>query len=167
MTNRLPPNVDPEVFRLLPRDIQEELLSSPFQSSSVSPARHVAVAQPPHSGTDFYYIATSPERQLESSVRDATGNQQSPEGASALSGQGTRSLPQSSDSAFPGNVDPKVFSELPPDVQRELLSEWKQQKPVLKSPSSRKTGKSIKTKDKKAAGKSSQANNLFKYFKPS
>lgn len=64
-------------------------------------------------------------------------------------------------------MDPKVFSELPPDVQRELLSEWKQQKLVLKSPSSRKSGQSVKAKDKKAVGKNSQANNLFKYFKPS
>ncbi|XP_075881884.1 DNA polymerase iota isoform X3 [Nelusetta ayraudi] len=167
VTNRLPPNVDPEVFSLLPRDIQQELLSSPFPSSSVSPARHVAVPQSPHSVTDCHYFATAPESKLKSSDRDATGKQQSPEGMSALSGQGREALPQSSDCAFPGNVDPKVFSELPPDVQRELLSEWKQQKLVLKSPSSRKSGQSVKTKDKKAAGKNSQANNLFKYFKPS
>lgn len=168
MTNRLPPNVDPEVFSLLPRDIQQELLSSPFPGSSVSPARHVSVPQSPHSVTDFHGIAAAPESKFKSSDRDATGNEQGPEGTSALSGQGQdMSLPQFSDCTFPGNVDPKVFSELPPDVQRELLSDWKQQKLVVKSPSSRKLGKSIKSKDKKAAGKNSQANNLFKYFKPS
>lgn len=163
MTNRLPPNVDPEVFRLLPPDIQQELLSSPFPSSSVSPALHVAVPQAPRAVTDCPYIAATPESKPKSSDRDATGRQQSPEGGK----EGRKTLPQSSDCAFPGNVDPMVFSELPPDVQRELLSEWKQQKLVLKSPSSRKSGQSVKAKDKKAVGKNSQANNLFKYFKPS
>lgn len=105
------------------------------------------------------------ESKLESSDCVATGNQQSPVGMSALSGEGR--LPQSSDYDFPGHVDPKVFSELPPDVQNELISEWKQQKLVLKSISSLKSGRSLKTKDKKAAGRNSQANSLFKYFKPS
>lgn len=159
VTNRLPPNVDPEVFSLLPRDIQQELLSGPFPASSASLAHHVGVTQPPHSLTDFHYVASLPESKFKSSDRDATGSQRNPEGA----GRGTKSP----DCTFPGNVDPKVFSELPLDVQRELLSEWKQQQLVVKSPSFRRSGKSVKSKDKKAEGKLSQANDLFKYFKPS
>lgn len=81
--------------------------------------------------------------------------------------EGKFHFPQSDDYEFPGNVDPKVFSELPPDVQRELLSEWKQQKLMVKNPSSRKSGQSFLTKDRKAAGKINQANSLLKYFKPS
>lgn len=154
-TNRLPPNVDPQVFSLLPRDIQRELLSASLPGPSVSPARHLASPQSPHSAADFRDVAAAHES-------DATGSQRSPRGAGER-----QSLPQSSDYAFPGNVDPTVFSELPPDVQRELLSDWKQQKLVVKSPACRKLGKSVKSKDKKAAGKSSQANNLFNYFKPS
>lgn len=169
VTNRLPPNVDPEVFSLLPRDIQEELLSNFFPSTSGSSAEHVGAPQSPHSFTDVHNITDilEAESKLESSHSVATGNQQSPVGMSALSGEWRPSLPQSSDCDFPGHVDPKVFSELPPDVQKELISEWKQQKLVLKSVSSLKSGRSLKTNDKKAAGRNSQANSLFKYFKPS
>ncbi|KAM8886071.1 DNA polymerase iota isoform 2-T2 [Spinachia spinachia] len=75
--------------------------------------------------------------------------------------------PRRPDCEFPAEVDAGVFSELPADVQKELMSEWQQRKPVLKTPSSRKPGRSPTTKDGKAAGRGSQANNLLKYFKPS
>lgn len=183
VTNRLPPNVDPEVFSLLPDEIQKELLSPTYTNSlpstSLSSAELVNV---PHttrnkssqSFTDSQNINDIQEAvsKLESSDRGTTAYHQSPAGTSALPGEnvlgeGRLSLPRSSDYEFPGNVDPKVFSELPLDVQRELISEWKQQKPVLKSASSRKPGRSLTSKDRKAAGKGSQANNLLKYFKPS
>lgn len=73
---------------------------------------------------------------------------------------------QSSESQCPADVDPRVFSELPAGIQRELLSEWRQQKPVLKIPSTKKQGKS-QAKDKKGMPKSNTSNNLFKYFKSS
>ncbi|XP_063050456.1 DNA polymerase iota [Engraulis encrasicolus] len=74
----------------------------------------------------------------------------------------------------PLNVDPTVFSELPPELQRELLAEWRQQKPALKMPSTKKPAKaqaldrtpSTTTKDRKPP-KAGQANSLLKYFKPS
>lgn len=169
VTNRLPPNVDPEVFSLLPRDIQEELLSNFFPSTSGSSAGHIGAPQSPHSYIDSHNMTDIPEAEskLESSDSVTTGNQQTLVDMSALSGEGRPSLPQSSDYDFPGHVDPKVFSELPPDVQKELISEWKQQKLVLKSVSSLKAGRSLKVKEKKAVGRNSQANNLFKYFKHS
>uniref|UniRef100_H3B7N3 DNA polymerase iota n=1 Tax=Latimeria chalumnae TaxID=7897 RepID=H3B7N3_LATCH len=34
---------------------------------------------------------------------------------------------------FPSHVDPATFSELPAELQEELLAEWKQQKPVSKT----------------------------------
>lgn len=184
VTNRLPPNVDPEVFSLLPDDIQKELLSPTYTSSfpctSVNSAKLVNIPHPtktksPQSGTDSQKINNGIRIQevskLECFDSGATANQQSPAGTSALSGGNVLgndglSLPLSSDCEFPGNVDPRVFSELPSDIQRELISEWKQQKPLLKSALSRKPGRSSTNKDRKAAGKSSQANNLLKYFKP-
>ncbi|XP_042343655.1 DNA polymerase iota [Plectropomus leopardus] len=180
-THRLPPNVDPEVFRLLPEEIQKELLSPAYTNSfPATSASSSAVSDVPHknkspqSFTDPHYIKDTKEAvdKLDSSDSLITVTHQRPEGARALPDEGVmeeeRSLfPWSSDCEFPGNVDPKVFSELPPDVQKELMSEWKQQKPVLKTPSSRKPGRSLMSKDRKAAGKVSQANNLLKYFKPS
>ncbi|XP_030593380.1 DNA polymerase iota isoform X2 [Archocentrus centrarchus] len=166
---QLPPNVDPEVFKLLPEEIQKELLSPAYVSSLCSTSTsqsgadglHMSETKPPQTLTDSENV---------NDIKDAASHQW-PAGTSAFPGEdvmeeGGLSFPQSSDCEFPGNVDPKVFSELPLDVQRELMSEWKQQKPVLKTPSSKKPGRSLMTKDRKAAGKSSQANNLFKYFKP-
>lgn len=184
VTNRLPPNVDPQVFSLLPDEIQKELLSPTYTSSfpctSVESAKLLNIPYPtktksPQSGTEFQKINNRIRIQeaskLECSDSGATANHQSPVGTSALSGghvlgKDGLSLPPSSDCEFPGNVDPRVFSELPSDIQRELISEWKQQKPLLKSALSRKPGRSSTSKDRKAAGKSSQGNNLLKYFKP-
>lgn len=163
---RLPPDVDPEVFKLLPEEIQQELLSPAYESSGAD-GLHTSKNKPPQTLSDSENIndITDAANMPNSSIRAATVNQQWPTGTlpgeDVMEGGG-----QSSDCQFPGNVDPKVFSELPLDVQRELMSEWKQQKPVLKTRSSKKPGRSLTTKDRKAAGKSSQTNNLFKYFKP-
>ncbi|XP_040897565.1 DNA polymerase iota isoform X2 [Toxotes jaculatrix] len=186
VTHQLPPNVDPEVFKLLPVEIQKELLSPAYvnslPSTSTSPSAPVEVPDVPHitknkspqSFTDLQNTEDIKEavNELDPSYRLTTVDHKRPPGTSALSGENVMegwrlSLPRSSDCEFPGNVDPEVFSELPPDVQRELMSEWKQQKPVLKTPSSRKPARSLLTKDRKAAGKGSQANSLLKYFKPS
>ncbi|XP_014324974.1 DNA polymerase iota isoform X1 [Xiphophorus maculatus] len=152
-----PPHVDPEVFRLLPEEIQKELLSPYYLNSLQS---HMSKHEP--LGNDSSMKADRSRM-----------NHQQPAGIRVINEENVMeqeklSLPRSSDCNFPGNVDPEVFSELPPDVQKELMSEWKQQNPVLKTPSSRKTGKGSisKSKDRKAEGRSSQSNNLLKYFKP-
>lgn len=176
VTDRLPPNVDPEVFRLLPEEIQKELLSPAYTNSPSCTSRSsVEVVDVPYetkNKSPQIFTDIKDVSKLDPFDRQTIVNHQSPAGTSAFPGEnimdeGGLSFPWSSDCEFPGNVDPKVFSELPPDVQRELMSEWKQQKPVLKTPSSRKPGRSLMTKDRKAAGKGSQTNNLFKYFKPS
>uniref|UniRef100_A0A3Q2D349 Polymerase (DNA directed) iota n=1 Tax=Cyprinodon variegatus TaxID=28743 RepID=A0A3Q2D349_CYPVA len=142
-----PPNVDPEVFKLLPEEIQKEILSPSYFKSQPSP-----------SASETHHMSTNKpqEKDLPMKVKSSKNVTEN------------LSLPQSSDCNFPGNVDPKVFSELPSEVQKELLAEWKQQKPILKTPSSRKPGKAStsKGKDRKAEGRASQSNNLFKYFKP-
>ncbi|XP_038155678.1 DNA polymerase iota [Cyprinodon tularosa] len=157
-----PPNVDPEVFKLLPEEIQKEILSPSYFKSQPSP-----------SASETHHMSTNKpqEKDLPMKVESSSMNQPWPAGVHVNHGENVTenlSLPQSSDCNFPGNVDPKVFSELPPEVQKELLAEWKQQKPILKTPSSRKTGKAStsKGKDRKAEGRASQSNNLFKYFKP-
>ncbi|XP_047197173.1 DNA polymerase iota isoform X2 [Hippoglossus stenolepis] len=177
-THRLPPNVDPEVFELLPEDIQVELLSPAYvnsfpstSASSSAPATvpdvpHIQKSPSPEPSRPFTENIEGTVNELDPSCRATTVNHQRPLATSAflVKEEGRPSFLGSSDCKFPVNVDPEVFSELPPDVQRELMSEWKQQKPVLKTPSSRKPGRM--TKDRKAAGKGGQANSLLKYFKP-
>ncbi|XP_034398233.1 DNA polymerase iota isoform X2 [Cyclopterus lumpus] len=181
-THRLPPNVDPEVFRLLPEELQKELLS-PADTNSLpglptcSPAAvnvpNITTNKSPQSVSDSRNIKDVEGAVAKSDPPDWTTTvNRRPEGLSAFLGEnvteeGRPSFPRPADCEFPGNVDPTVFSELPPDVQRELMSGWKQQKAVLKTPSSRKPGRrSPMIKDRKAAGKGTQANNLLKYFKP-
>lgn len=186
VTHGLPPDIDPEVFELLPKEIQKELLSpayiNSFASTSTSPSEPVAVPdtshitenKSPQPFTDSKNVQNVTEviHESDQSARATTVDHQQSADTRAFSGEnvieeGKLIFPRSDDCEFPGNVDPKVFSELPSDVQRELMSEWKQQKLVKKNPSSRKPGRSFLTKDRKAAGKGNQANSLLKYFKPS
>ncbi|XP_044185835.1 DNA polymerase iota isoform X1 [Thunnus albacares] len=199
VTYRLPPNVDLEVFRLLPEEIQKEVLSPAYANSlpsslmtTTNQSTPAAVVDIPHISESTSLLCPPPSKPVPQSFPDSqnltdrkeavnkpdpsdratTVNHQQPPGTSSaprenMTEEGRSSFPRSSDCEFPVNVDPKVFSELPLDVQRELMSEWKQQKPVLKTPALRKPGRSSMTKDKKSAGKSSQANNLLNYFKPS
>ncbi|XP_062455100.1 DNA polymerase iota isoform X2 [Rhea pennata] len=68
---------------------------------------------------------------------------------------------------FPLNVDPKTFFELPADVQKELLAEWKNEELASKMfmgkpPEKPKT----KRGRKNTASCLSQPNSLLRYFKP-
>ncbi|XP_028852045.1 DNA polymerase iota isoform X1 [Denticeps clupeoides] len=139
---RLPADVDPDVFSLLPEHIQKEII----------PTFHTAVFQhiPP--------VESRPGAMC--SLHDHPLSTRDTEGLNV-----PRPSSLGVNAACPPNVDPRVFSELPPDLQQELLSEWKQQKPVLKIPS-KKVVKGGSTKEKKTTGQPSQANNLLKYFKP-
>ncbi|XP_021461197.2 DNA polymerase iota [Oncorhynchus mykiss] len=208
----LPPNIDPEVFRLLPEDIQKELLSAAYPETthglhshgtqSVRPTvsdpadrvhsfHHNHSEQPASSSqpaacklNDSFHSTPIDLREtvkgFDRQPNAPTTNNQQEHTVSSLhysltdlleegnSSTGLVSQRQSADCGFPGSVDPKVFSELPPEVQRELLSEWRQQIPVLKISSSlKKQGKSPLAREKKAPAKSSQANKLLNYFKPS
>uniref|UniRef100_A0A1A8P6G1 Polymerase (DNA directed) iota n=1 Tax=Nothobranchius pienaari TaxID=704102 RepID=A0A1A8P6G1_9TELE len=168
--DQLPPDVDPEVFKLLPEEIQKELLSPLFLNSLSSYHLVSGVTHKPTNKSSDSERIGDPANTLDTSNRATAMSQ--PAGTSGSHGENVMEgdelpFPQPSDCKFPGNVDPEVFSELPPDVQQELMSEWKQQKLILKTPSSRKPGRGSVSKDRKSAGKSSQANNLFKYFKPS
>ncbi|KAM4616913.1 DNA polymerase iota [Polymixia lowei] len=206
LTCQLPPDVDPDMFRLLPEDIQRELSSPSYpdplggpptpttsQSATGGPAPafdtpHISNKYPPQSCppasmppsrsfADSHSLKDGEEAasDLDSSDTVTTVNHTWPPGSSTVpvstvSEEGKAragpSVPQSPDCGFPVDVDPTVFSELPPDVQRELMSEWRQQRPVLKTPSCRKQGRNSVVKGRKAAAKGSQTNNLLNYFKP-
>lgn len=150
--SHLPPNVDSEVFSSLPKEIQEELMS--FDQSN--PTICTFTDSLPKSRNGAFQEENSSNvisRSSGSVFGEITTDKYLP-------------LPGSSHGRFPGNVDPAVFAELPPELQKELLFEWRQDKPILKAPSSKKPTKNFTGKDKKPSGKSSQSNNLLKYFKP-
>ncbi|XP_040050898.2 DNA polymerase iota isoform X1 [Gasterosteus aculeatus] len=150
------PNVDAEVFGLLPEEVRKELPS----------AADVSVSRV----TENEFSQAFGDSQNQSASPTAVNHKAEASGAfpgENVTEAGRPPPPLPPDCEFPGDVDPGVFSELPADVQKELMSEWRRRKPVLKAPSSRKPGTSPTTKDRKAAGKGSQANNLLKYFKPS
>ncbi|XP_061874719.1 DNA polymerase iota isoform X2 [Colius striatus] len=68
---------------------------------------------------------------------------------------------------FPPNVDPKTFYELPPDVQKELLAEWKSEEPASKRSMEKPSEKHRTSKGRRnAAPCLSQSNSLLRYFKP-
>ncbi|XP_061470692.1 DNA polymerase iota isoform X2 [Rhineura floridana] len=70
----------------------------------------------------------------------------------------------SSKLVLPPNVDPKTFSELPTEMQKELLAEWKSQDPVSKMHAG-KTQDKLKRK-KKGCSSPPCSNSLLRYFKP-
>lgn len=137
----LPPNVDPEVFRCLPEEIQREMS---FNFSDPS-------------------IYTSTESRKNDAFQEASSST-----VNAIKPSGSVSGDLKTDNCLllPGNVDPTVFAELPPEVQKELMSEWRHDKPILKAPSSKKPIKNLTGKGKKATTKSIQTNSLLNYFKP-
>ncbi|XP_031426361.1 DNA polymerase iota isoform X2 [Clupea harengus] len=176
----LPPDVDPDVFKHLPESIQKELLSGFYagehEDRQGTSSQSAAVISFHQKLTD----QTEPPLQQSSMPTDSIGSGNGSECVKQTTEQTfffahrerlstcteqEEGNNRSPDTDYPSNVDPTVFSELPPELQRELLSEWRQQKPVLKIPS-KKVGKTASTKDKKVATKAGQANNLLNYFKP-
>lgn len=153
----LPLNVDPEVFKCLPEEIQKELLSSASSKSTLYTSTDTLTG---NRKADFHEINS-----LDRPITIIPSGMDTVPGKNIIT-ENKLSFLGSSDCKFPGNVDPTVFAELPPDVQKELMSGWRQDKTILKAPSSKKPAKNLVIKEKKASGKSSQPNNLLKYFKP-
>ncbi|XP_033829233.1 DNA polymerase iota [Periophthalmus magnuspinnatus] len=140
-------NIDPEVLKCLPQEIQKELMSS-------------------HASTDLLHKNINNTLPEVDSQKKSTLNSLGPSVSGDLKIKNSLSSPGSSGAKIFGNVDPTVFAELPPELQKELMSEWRQDKPVSKAPSSKKPVGNVTRKDKKTSGKSRQSNNLLKYFKP-
>nr|XP_057925889.1 DNA polymerase iota isoform X2 [Doryrhamphus excisus] len=158
VTHPLPPNVDPDVFGLLPVEIQKEILSespqSTYQPRPLPPKPRLTLLPTSRN-------INNTEEAIGTCDGGATPHQQQPPGGSALPRETVMEEKRlSSDCELPVNVDPKVFSELPADLQTELMTEWKRQKPLLKVPAAKKAAR-----ETKGGGRKSQANSLLKYFK--
>ncbi|XP_044149193.1 DNA polymerase iota-like isoform X1 [Bufo gargarizans] len=77
----------------------------------------------------------------------------------------TESVDGDAVSSLPKSVDVNVFSQLPVELQKELMSEWKNQKltPKIQTKKFQDKGKTSKGQRPSAA---SHPNSLLKYFKP-
>ncbi|XP_043577115.1 DNA polymerase iota isoform X2 [Chiloscyllium plagiosum] len=65
---------------------------------------------------------------------------------------------------IPSNVDPKVFSELPAELQNELLTDWKQRKTVPKRNTAKLASKVKPNARAKSPKKITKSNSILKYF---
>ncbi|XP_060136343.1 DNA polymerase iota isoform X2 [Zootoca vivipara] len=65
---------------------------------------------------------------------------------------------------LPPSIDPQTFSELPTEMQKELLVEWKSQEPASKLRAG-KTQNRLK-REKKGLPSAPHSNSLLRYFKP-
>ncbi|XP_022531452.2 DNA polymerase iota [Astyanax mexicanus] len=175
---KLPPHVDPDVFQALPEHIQKELMAS-FQTGDAlpedsienpSPVAAPARAERPEQQTQAHInqkqtsqlsqISLNQSHQIEHSNINVAQSQNH-NLCDSSSTESAISLPD-----VPPNVDPLVFSQLPSDMQNELLAEWKQRKPTLKISSTKPATKQSASRDHRPAARASQNNSLLKYFKP-
>ncbi|XP_051981789.1 DNA polymerase iota isoform X1 [Xyrauchen texanus] len=178
----LPPDVDPEVFKLLPEHIQMELISSFQNEDSVQlynrPAGPSSKYSDPTDHSVFSFSQPRTSASCESALtcnrncgfNETCSSHQSSIEVNSEYGKaseccGNPPTPQTPQSDVPPNVDPYVFSQLPVDVQRDLQREWRQQKSVLKIPTKH-SHKTSNARDKRTTAKDSQCNNILKYFKP-
>ncbi|KAM3938245.1 DNA polymerase iota [Leptodactylus fuscus] len=68
--------------------------------------------------------------------------------------------------SLPKSIDMNVFSQLPTELQKELMSEWKNQKLTPKI-QTKKLPDKVKTSKVQRPSAATRPNNLLKYFKPS
>ncbi|XP_027023944.1 DNA polymerase iota isoform X2 [Tachysurus fulvidraco] len=145
----LPPDVDPDVFRALPWHIQSELMSS-FQEDSIERQEHRISSALPTAHADD--LITQPSSGTEE-LGDVSAEERVP---------ADHDVPD-----VPPNVDPYVFSQLPPDMQRELRTEWRQSKLTLKMSQKHTARRTTTTREKRPVAKRSNSGSLLQYFKPS
>lgn len=174
---KLPPHIDPDVFQALPEHIQVELLAS-FQTGTTAPQD--PAGEPPSACTERpeeqarlpeasqrgplvqNHDVLDPDQNLCLGSRTSEGPESRPPAQT-----GRPDVPPDVPPAIPPDVDPLVFSQLPSEVQRELLAEWRQQKPVLKL-SSRRAGRQGGTRERRpgTASRPPQNHGLLRFFKP-
>lgn len=175
---KLPPHIDPDVFQALPEHIQMELMAS-FQTGDALPEDSMETPSPVPAPDR----AEHPEQQTQAHINQKQTSQHSqinlnqshqmehsdfnvlqPQNHNLCDSSSTEGASSLLD--VPPNVDPLVFSQLPSDMQNELLAEWKQRKPTLKISSSKPATKQSASRDRRPAARASQNNSLLKYFKP-
>ncbi|XP_072430269.1 DNA polymerase iota [Chiloscyllium punctatum] len=138
---------------LVPPDID----CSPITSSSDTPRLDVPSSLP-----------DDPDHQLEhGAVNDSAASVQDcqPSGKILeLSNVECERLTLPNSGSIPSNVDPKVFSELPAEVQNELLTDWKQRKTVPKRNTAKLASKVKPNARAKSPKKITKSNSILKYF---
>ncbi|XP_070792087.1 DNA polymerase iota isoform X2 [Pituophis catenifer annectens] len=168
----LPAGIDYDVFNQLPSDIKEEIISSQkkVRNSTETGVSELGAKPPCHPKAKISSISLhsgdlgQSTRTLASSGIAPTNEEpplkrQNPHGE----GSSQNHSSQGSKVALPPSVDPKTFSELPAEMQKELLTEWKSQKYVSKMHVS----KIVTLKGtKKGQASSPGSNSLLRYFKP-
>uniref|UniRef100_A0A8C5WU02 DNA polymerase iota n=1 Tax=Laticauda laticaudata TaxID=8630 RepID=A0A8C5WU02_LATLA len=171
----LPAGIDYDVFNQLPSDIKEEIFSSQKVRDSTetlwSQGRSELGEKSPyhpktkissislHSGDLGQSTRTLAFSGIAPTNEEPLVERQNPHGE----GSSQNHSSQGSKVALPPSVDPKTFSELPAEMQKELLTEWKNQKCASKMHVS----KVVTLKGtKKGQASSPGSNSLLRYFKP-
>uniref|UniRef100_A0A670ZS85 DNA polymerase iota n=1 Tax=Pseudonaja textilis TaxID=8673 RepID=A0A670ZS85_PSETE len=171
----LPAGIDYDVFNQLPSDIKEEIFSSQKVRDSTetlwSQRRSELGEKSPchpkmkissislHSGDLGQSTRTLAFSGIAPTNEEPPVERQNPHGE----GSSQNHSSQGSKVALPPSVDPKTFSELPAEMQKELLTEWKSQKGASKMHAS----KVVTLKGtKKGQASSPGSNSLLRYFKP-
>lgn len=173
---RLPAGIDYDVFDQLPSDIKEEIISSQkkvrdstetLQSCGGSELGGKPPCHPKakissvflHSGDLGQSTRTLASSGIAPTNEEPPLERQNPH----EEGSSQNHLSQGSKVSLPPSVDPRTFSELPAEMQKELLAEWKSQKYVSKMHVS----KIVTLKGtKKGQASSPGSNSLLRYFKP-
>ncbi|XP_034257421.1 DNA polymerase iota isoform X2 [Pantherophis guttatus] len=167
----LPAGIDYDVFNQLPSDIKEEIISSQKVRNSTETGVSELGAKPLchpkakissislHSGDLGQSTRTLASSGIAPTNEEPPLERQNPHGE----GSSQNHSSQGSKVDLPPSVDPKMFSELPAEMQKELLTEWKSQKYVSKMHVS----KIVTLKGtKKGQASSPGSNSLLRYFKP-
>ncbi|KAG8131238.1 hypothetical protein E2320_017826 [Naja naja] len=172
----LPAGIDYDVFNQLPSDIKEEIISSQKEGRDSTETlwsqgrSELGEKSPCHPKTKISSISLHSE-DLGQSTRTlafsgiAPTNEEPPAERQNPHGEGSsqKHSSQGSKVALPPSVDPKTFSELPAEMQKELLTEWKSQKGASKMHVS----KVVTLKGtKKGQTSPPESNSLLRYFKP-
>lgn len=172
----LPAGIDYDVFNQLPSDIKEEIISSQKKVRDCtetlwSHGGSELGENPPchpkakissislHSGDLGQSTRTLAFSDIAPTNEEPPLERQNPHGE----GSSQNHSSQGSKVALPPSVDPKTFSELPAEMQKELLTEWKSQKCVSKMDVSKVV--TLK-RTKKGQTSSPGSNSLLRYFKP-
>ncbi|KAG8536037.1 hypothetical protein GDO81_027214 [Engystomops pustulosus] len=187
----LPENIDMDVFSQLPEDIKKEILQSPQTMGNNKNIQSKPSASATGGIQNFFTRGkmgpqVSPTRG-EGRPQDTD---QSPlkkylrKDQASASSASQPSCPQDTEpntgsemdctepgdsgpvSSLPRSIDVNVFSQLPSELQKELMSEWKNQKLTPKI-QTKKVQEKGKTSKGQRPGPASHPNNLLKYFKPS
>ncbi|XP_039177842.1 DNA polymerase iota isoform X2 [Crotalus tigris] len=170
----LPAGIDYDVFNQLPNDIKEEIISSQKKvrdsietlwshggselggKSPCHPKAKISSVSL-HSGDLCQSTRTLAFSDIASTKEELERQSPHEEGSSPNNSR------QGSQVSLPPSVDPKTFSELPAEMQKELLTEWKSQKCVSKMHVSKVvTLKGTKKGQMSPPG----SNSLLRYFKP-